>query len=454
MSRAPRSSRRRLPAKVLALCFGLGLVAPAACEAGGLVGGNCRPEVMCGGVCVDLTLDQSNCGVCGNECEFGIECIDGICGGPHAGGSSSGGSSSRGGSSNGGGAAEGPGGSDAGGSSMGGTLNVNGGNSNVGGSNMNNAGAGGLPPCIPPYDEPWKCGDCETQCPPEEPLCAPIEGAGGSGGGPEYECVPACDPPLVQCDDQCVDTETNPLHCGRCNHVCPSGICEDSKCVGVVPGHLVSICMSYEQIYAESAQTTLLGNAVFARESDPVKILAYGKYTPNIVKTQVNRAIGWASGGRAYEITQTTNSNGVPGMLDIADFDVFLVYDQSNAPTGELADLGTDWHDAIQQFAEDGGVVVATTGGQDGVSEMRDFLTNAEMLETTDTPDFTYQLGYNQAPGYSIGLGVVSPFVTLYQTCTFATGETPSGSTVFVVTNTDPDVAVGEPIVVDKIITP
>jgi hypothetical protein len=68
--------------------------------------------------------------------------------------------------------------------------------------------------------------------------------------------------------------------------------------------------------------------------------------------------------------------------------------------------------------------------------------------------DWTGELVYNQASGDAIGLGVITPFTTLPLSCTFATSESPSGNTVFVVTDTNPSDGVGEPVVIHKTVTP
>lgn len=37
--------------------------------------------IQCDGVCLDGSVDPSNCGTCGNVCDRGVDCIDGYCGG-------------------------------------------------------------------------------------------------------------------------------------------------------------------------------------------------------------------------------------------------------------------------------------------------------------------------------------------------------------------------------------
>jgi hypothetical protein len=49
---------------------------------------------------------------------------------------------------------------------------------------------------------------------------------------------------------------------------------------------------------------------------------------------------------------------------------------------------------------------------------------------------------------------VVTPFISLLESCTFDTTETQSANTVFVATDTNPVDGLGRPVVLHKIITP
>jgi hypothetical protein len=37
-------------------------------------------QSLCSGMCVDLSSDSNNCGVCGNQCASGVGCAEGVCG--------------------------------------------------------------------------------------------------------------------------------------------------------------------------------------------------------------------------------------------------------------------------------------------------------------------------------------------------------------------------------------
>jgi hypothetical protein len=451
-----RRGRARLPTIgelcLLGLALGLPFVVAPSCDVGGVVGGECRPEFVCDGVCVDLLRDDEHCGECGESCGRGLVCSDGECVDPDdvgAGGAGSGGSAGNSGDAGSAGDAS-PGGAagDSNGAGGGGSGAGPGSGGAGDGGDSSSGGAGGSDPtevCLPPFDEPWKCGDCDTECGGNTPLCAPEDDT--------FVCVQACAEPLRQCADQCVDTDSHPLHCGGCDRACASGICEDGDCVGTSPGHVVVMCMSYEQVYPESAQVTLLGNAVFHRPENPVRILAYGQYAKSNVRTQVNQAIAWAAEGRRFEIVAAGTSSAVTAMLDIADYDVFLVYDQPNAPAGVLGAAGSDWASELDGFARAGGVVIVMSGGT-GRAEMDELVSAAGLLPVSDETDATFQVAYNHAPGDIIGANVVSPLVTLYESCSMTTTATPSASTIFVVTDTDPADGTGRPIVVHRIVAP
>lgn len=74
------------------------------------------------------------------------------------------------------------------------------------------------------------CGSCGIRCTESTPVCA-TDGAGG------YVCVAEleCSGELSLCSDSCVDTRSDPSHCGGCDQACPdrpnsSPTCNDGSC--------------------------------------------------------------------------------------------------------------------------------------------------------------------------------------------------------------------------------
>ncbi len=67
---------QRLLAGLAALLFSISLLGQVGCGGGAeCLGGS----VACGGVCAELGSDNKNCGVCGNACDPGAACANGVC---------------------------------------------------------------------------------------------------------------------------------------------------------------------------------------------------------------------------------------------------------------------------------------------------------------------------------------------------------------------------------------
>ncbi|MFO0565143.1 MAG: hypothetical protein U0263_05745 [Polyangiaceae bacterium] len=421
-----------------------------ACADGGVVGGSCREGLIeCAGQCVDPARDPAHCGSCGNVCAGGDICQAGSCGGD-AGKPDSGDAGDANDDADSpfdvppwdGPLHDVP---DAGdGDGAAGTGGTGGDSGDDGGDGQ--AGAGGSDSgCTPPYDTPAHCGDCFTQCSGATPLCVPVDGG--------HACAPACPPPLTYCAGTCVDTQTDPDHCGQCGNECPSGICQAGKCVGATAGHVVLLCASFEQASQSSSITLLLGNAVFLPPQNPVRILGYVEHTPNAIQNKLGQVLGWSAQakGRSYTLTPTTSPSAIPTQLKKADYDVLLVYDQPNAPAGALGSSGSSWAATVASFVGGGGVVVVASGGG-GVGEVDELVTNAGLLSVSQqaaVPNGTVMA--NLAPFDAVGLNVLSPFVALKQSCTFSTSASPGPGTVFVVAPMSGDAGASAPMVVHRI---
>ena len=203
-----------------------------------------------------------------------------------------------------------------------------------------------------------------------------------------------------------------------------------------------------------SSQTTLLGNAVFLPRREPVRVLAYSEYADSAVMTATDRAIRWAGEfrSRTAEITRVDDVTEIESELILSNYDVFLVYDQPNAPTGELAAAGAQLATTVNAFTRGGGVAVLLSGAT-GIGEMGAFATASGLAAIgTETPYSS--LAHIQSSGDVLTVDVVAPFLTLDNSCTFATSETPSADTILVFTDTEPTVGVGSPIVLHRVITP
>jgi hypothetical protein len=311
--------------------------------------------------------------------------------------------------------------------------------------------------CLPPHDAPSHCGDCDTRCKDPTPYCAP-------DGNGSFECVPLCDPPLVECQGQCVDPESynsDPDNCGKCGNACPSDICQAGKCVGARYGNVALLCMDFNSAGIDSFATRLLGNAVFSPIGNPVKVLSYTRGATAAAVTRVNQVIGWAGeprGNRTAEFTNAKTVDDVRAKLNIADFQVLLIHDLDQAASGDPAAAAITWESSsvLSSFAKAGGVIVVLDGG-DGTGEMNELINAGNLLDPTGQisvdgqTDVTDEQVWNNAPFDVLGSNVDSPFLGTSHTCTFDTAAKASSDTIFVLSD---DADGGRPIAIHRVIAP
>ena len=447
----PRLAKQRLGRKLAMAGVVVGVCAMASpgCGSSGLVGGNCAEGLTnCSNICVELDIDQYNCGHCGHACQSGVACISGKCGGiDEVGGAGYGAEGGDGSHYRDGSAGTGADASNylgdrvvefdvgypqGGGASTGGAGN--GGASGAAGSDSGEADA-----CTPPYNDPLHCGDCANVCSGVTPVCAPANGS--------YECRQLCDDPLSNCSGTCVDLKSDPSNCGTCGKSCPSGACQGGNCVGVLPGDFVAICMNYRA--TPGAQTTrLLGNAIFLPGVTTTRILAYDQYTDTLVQQRVEATIATAAAGRLYSIAPVNTYEDVPALLNKTDYDVFLVYEQPRAQSGDLSKIGSTWASSLESFSYVGGVIVVLDGGQ-GVREMPQLLTSTRLFAVDDEVVISSStLLDNQVSTDAVGTRIFTPLTCQDDTCVFETSVTPNATTTFVITEPPNDAGIARPVVV------
>ena len=430
----------------------LALVA-SACGKDAIVGGACRQGLTeCDLRCVDLAQDPAHCGACGRACASGEACSSGACG---PGGSTDAGAD---GSS-----------ADAADDDVSVDINVMDGPADDtttpsddstsdgpaddtttpsdgsvmdgpaddittpddGSTSDGSIDDGGSPDgstCIPPYDTPEHCGDCETKCVEPTPLCG-LQGT--------YKCVARCEPPHVACGSICVNTSSDANHCGTCGLVCPSGICQAGGCVGKGYGHQVVIGTDYsDTMLAESsAQVMMLGNALFQSVATSVRLLAYDEFADPATVTRIE---GWLSTmaptrGKSVTIVKAPSWTSIPQQLTVQQYQAFLVYDQVLAPADQMATTGTLWNAAMNAFAKGGGIIVALDGGSAG--RMKDLLTNAGLLAVTGETDVNGTQLNVDAPTDVVGQNLPNVFAARKNTVAFTTTQMRDNYHVFVVTD-------------------
>jgi len=190
-------------------------------------------------------------------------------------------------------------------------------------------------------------GHCVTTDRPD----ATIGGGDSSDGGPTADGTPV-DAPVCA-----ADTTSDPDNCGVCGHVCASGICEQSKCVGDLPGHIVVIGHDFSSHHAAMAR--VLGNAISlgAHHDVPVTIWQGTASATNNARVQSSVSEGMSAVGRAYHLVALPPAPGTR----FPDTDVLVVEAQPGSGD-EVAASAAPWAVDVMKFLQRGGVVVVLEG--------------------------------------------------------------------------------------------
>ncbi|MDP9035906.1 MAG: hypothetical protein M3O50_13985 [Myxococcota bacterium] len=436
-----------------------------------LVGGRCGAAyAQCGLRCVDLASDPLNCGVCGNVCAPGGACVAGQCAGDA---------------------------SVADGSTADAMTDATSTEALADSTSDSTLFEAGTDDAEPGND--GRSVDVQTDVPATAPeggdaTANPDTGALADGGATDALLVDAgveaslsvdgtgadaadtsvtadadaaddgaradadsgqtisCVLPLVNCFGQCVDILADPLNCGTCGTICVSQLCQSAHCIGAASGGVVLIGHDYQSTAVATSQARVLSNAVFFSQSNPVHVMSYGRYADAGSVTHVAAILANVAAqlGRTLIVKNTVQDSDIPTLLNSQSYDVLLVHDQPNAPTGALAMLGASWASTLLPFAASGGVVVVLDGGT-VVSEMPDFVTATGLLTVTAHASITTgtQL-FVTTPADVVGVGVVSPYAAGRHSVSF-TAEPGTGNTVYVV-GLPTDGGADAPVVIHKAI--
>ena len=149
--------------------------------------------------------------------------------------------------------------------------------------------------------------------------------------------------------------------------------------------------------------------------------------------------------GRTLSFVSVTSSTNVASQINIDDYDVLVVHDQMNAPSGTLAQIGSrvgDRRTLSHRFFTRAPLAVVLSGGTK-TGEMPALATNVNLITVNSQTNITGALTV-LAPADAIGAGVVSPYIPKPSTVTFDT-EANGGDVVWVVGQN------GAPVVVHKV---
>jgi len=74
--------------------------------------------------------------------------------------------------------------------------------------------------CVDTATDPQHCGGCDATCTGDQVCSAGM-------------CSLQCSGGTVSCGDECVDTDSDPNHCGNCSQPCATGACSQSQCTAL-----------------------------------------------------------------------------------------------------------------------------------------------------------------------------------------------------------------------------
>jgi hypothetical protein len=229
-----------------------------------------------------------------------------------------------------------------------------------------------------------------------------------------------CTLPEVACQGVCLDVTNDPLNCGACGRVCPSGVCELDHCIGGLPGHIVAIGHDYQA--TNGAMVRVIGNAVTLGLRHDVGVAQWHG-------TASNTSIAGASAA----INSSLSALGRPwhqvAMPDSAAENAFAAVDvliiDAQTGDGNLAQsAGATWQSAIDVLLANGGVVIVLEGWS-GVSYR--FAQGAGLYTVSAPVGATGQSAVVVDGTDVVAEGVVSPYLAA------ATSVTEGGATNIVI---------------------
>jgi hypothetical protein len=192
-----------------------------------------------------------------------------------------------------------------------------------------------------------------------------------------------------------------------------------------------TIVIGHDYLTGEPNVNRILGNAVFLRPHDPVRLVTYAGAANPIAMAGVNAAIAQVAtdNGRQVQRVAATAAD-VP--MQLAQADVFLIYGQEEASNSALAQLALTWKSALLTFLKSGGTVILLDGFYVANGGTCQILAQSGRFAITRGADVTNTSCGVVASGDALATGVPPAYLCAKDSVNFATTETGSAITTVV----------------------
>jgi hypothetical protein len=265
-------------------------------------------------------------------------------------------------------------------------------------------------------------------------------GAGGEGGGL------VCDP-LTACGGVCVDLQTDPAHCGFCNHPCQTGLCSDGQCQGAFAGHVVMMGVDLSVTSPAGSPAKLLGNAAFLHPADPLEVVVYEEFgdDPAVATALAILTLEAAIRGRTLVTNAVSDPQQLASLAATLQASVVILPAMPSGADAELTAAAQLLATPLSDFASQGGVVIGLTRELHAAAFMREVGLFGDLTAHPATPGPLVIAAWLDA----ISTGVLSPFAQGPQSLAF---ESPvfAGPDASIVVRSSGD----EPVVVHRVFSP